>query len=279
MGLSGGLHYTKSRFIDTSSDVHDPPSVDPFNLRADRGRSSFDRPHRLVGNFVYELPWQRRQHGMAGKLFGGWQINTSFTFESGAPFSVLNGSDPAGTSVGIDAFAGDVIRPNVYTKLDVSHMSVAQLYAINQQLLNQAMTTAQANFKALPVGPCVPGLLPGPPLNNLLFARPTARITCSSTGERGYLVDLNGVETGQRFGNAARNSLRSSPYRDVDFGVTKNSQLTESVRIQFRADMFNAFNQRSFGVPEGRINSPSFLNQWSTDGGNRRIVLGARLLF
>lgn len=285
MALSGSLHYTRSRFIDTASDIYSPSisevavAMDSFNLELDRGSSSYDRPHRLVGNFVYELPWQRGHHGLTAKFFGGWQVNTSFTFQSGAPFSVLNSLDPAGTLAGINAFAGDGIRPSVYTKLDVSHISVAQLYAINQQLLHQALATAQANFYALPAGSCVPGLLPGMPLNDLLFARPIARITCSGTGERGYTVDLNGVEPGQRFGNAGRNILRSDGYRSVDFGVTKNTRITDSVRIQFRADMFNVFNHRSFGVPEGRINSASFLNQWATDGGNRRIILGARLLF
>jgi hypothetical protein len=43
--------------------------------------------------------------------------------------------------------------------------------------------------------------------------------------------------------------------------------------------MFNVFNERNFGVPEGRINAPNFLNQWATNGGNRRIILGARLVF
>jgi hypothetical protein len=277
-GFSGGLHYTWSRFIDTASDIFNP-LMDPFNLSADRGRSSYDRSHHLVGNFVYELPFKPARNGWIGRLLGGWQVNTSFTFQSGAPFSVLNGSDPAGALAGIDAFAGNGIRPNVYTKVDVSRMSVAELYTINQQLLHQALATAQANFNALPTGPCIPGLLPGTPLNDLLFARPTGRITCSGTGVRGVTVDLNGVEPRQRFGNAGRNILRSDGYRDIDFGVVKNTQFTESVRIQFRADIFNLFNQRNFGIPEGGINSASFLNQWATDGGNRRIVLGARLVF
>src|SRR6185369_9964383 len=97
----------------------------------------------------------------------GWQVNTNFTFQSGAPFSVLNGLDPAGVLAGIDAFAGNGIRPNVYTKLDISRMGAAELYTINQQLLHQALATAQANFNDLPTGPCVPGLLPGTPLNDL----------------------------------------------------------------------------------------------------------------
>jgi hypothetical protein len=43
--------------------------------------------------------------------------------------------------------------------------------------------------------------------------------------------------------------------------------------------MFNVLNERNFGVPVGRLNAASFLNQWATNGGSRRIVVGARLVF
>jgi hypothetical protein len=276
LGFDGGLHYTWSRFTDTVSDT---VVMDPFDLNADLGRSSYDHPHRVVGNFVYDLPLNWKRKGTLRYLLEGWQVNSSFTFQSGTPFSVLNGADPAGTLAGINAVTGDGIRPNMYTKLEVSRMSVAELYARNQELLHQALLTAQTNFDALPPGPCVPGLVPGTGLNDLLFAKAIARITCSATGTRGLAVDLSGVEPGQRFGNAARNILRSDAFRDVDFGIIKNTAFTERARLQFRVDMFNILNQRSFGIPEGRVNSASFLNQWATDGGNRRIVLGARLVF
>jgi hypothetical protein len=158
-------------------------------------------------------------------------------------------------------------------------MSVAELYTLNQQLLHQALTTAEANFNALPSGPCVPGVLPGTPLNDLLFSRATARVTCSASGARGFIVDFNGVELGQRFGTTGHNILRSDGIRNVDFGIIKNTRLTENTRVQLRADVFNLFNHRNFGIPESRRNAASFLNQWATDGGNRRIVLGARFVF
>jgi hypothetical protein len=80
-------------------------------------------------------------------------------------------------------------------------------------------------------------------------------------------------------GNAGRNILRSDGLNQVDFGIIKNTRLSENVRLQLRADMFNAFNFRNFGVPIGALNSgANFLNQWATNG-NRRIVLGARLTF
>ena len=64
-GVSFGLHYTYSTFIDTMSEIFNVSSgeiavaQDSYNRRSDRARSSFDRPHRLSGNFVYELPFYR----------------------------------------------------------------------------------------------------------------------------------------------------------------------------------------------------------------------------
>jgi hypothetical protein len=90
-GFSFGLHYTWSSFIDTASDIN-PPSVaesnfsqDPFDRNSDRARSTYDRPHRLSGNVVYELPFFAKQQGFIGKLFGGWQLNSFFNFQTGAP--------------------------------------------------------------------------------------------------------------------------------------------------------------------------------------------------
>jgi hypothetical protein len=43
--------------------------------------------------------------------------------------------------------------------------------------------------------------------------------------------------------------------------------------------MYNATNTRNFGIPDGRVTSANFLNQWTTDGGNRRIWLALRYTF
>lgn len=132
-GFSAGLHYTLSRFIDTASDIFNLSNAelsvaqDSFDIEADRGRSAYDRPQRLTGNFVFELPFYRDQQGFAGKVLGGWQVNAFFTLQDGAPFSVLNGSDPTGALSGIDALAGSAIRPNLNTDLDLSHMTLQEI--------------------------------------------------------------------------------------------------------------------------------------------------------
>lgn len=229
-GVSGGVHYTWSSFIDTASEIFNPSSgeiaiaQDSFNLEADRARSTYDRPHRLTGNVVYEFPFFREQRGAVGRLLGGFQVTSFFTFQSGAPFTPLNGADPRGALNGIDGLVGNAIRPNLATTLDISSMTVEELFAIRSTLFT-------------PVG------------------------------------------AGQRTGNAGRNILRADGIGNVDVGIFKNTRIGETTTLQFRADMFNATNTRNFGIPDGRINSANFLNQYATNGGNRRIILGARLIF
>ena len=148
------MHYTLSSFIDTASDIFVPSvaesavSQDPFDRNSDRARSSYDRPNRLSGNVVYELPFFTKQSGFIGKMLGGWQVNSFFNFQTGAPLSALNGFDPAGANTSANA-----IRPNVFTNLDVSRMTVAQLYLINQQQRELAIAQAQQIFKASLFGP------------------------------------------------------------------------------------------------------------------------------
>jgi hypothetical protein len=230
-GFSAGVHYTWSSFIDLASEIFNPSSgevavsQDSFNRRTDRGRSAYDRPHRLSGNFVYELPWFQEQRGFTGHLLGGWQVNGFFTFQSGAPFTVLNGSDPAGALGGINSLVGDAIRPNLVTNLPLGSMTIPEIIAAGGASLFQRITAAQ------------------------------------------------------RVGNAGRNILRADGINNVDFGIFKNTRISENHRIQLRAELNNATNTRDFGIPAGQVSSANFLNQWGTNGGKRRIVLGLRYIF
>jgi Carboxypeptidase regulatory-like domain/TonB-dependent Receptor Plug Domain len=242
--FSAGINYTYSSFIDTASETFNPSNAevavaqDSFDLEDDRARSSFDRPHRLSGNFVYELPFFRSQSGFAGHLLGGFQVNSFFSIQSGAPFTVLNGSDPAGALNGISGLVGDAIRPNLASTVDISSLTIPEIRA----MCGTPITAPAALANRCPN----------------LFSRITA---------------------GQRVGNSGRNIIRAQKFFNVDFGIIKNTRITENIRMQLRADVFNIMNERNFGVPEGRVNAANFLDQWGTDGGNRRVILGARLVF
>jgi Carboxypeptidase regulatory-like domain len=86
-----------------------------FDLRLERGPSSFDVRHRFVGVYVLDVPigpghkllgWE---NGFNRQVFGGWQISGITTIQSGAPFTVfLGGADRSGFNQG-----GAVDRPDV----------------------------------------------------------------------------------------------------------------------------------------------------------------------
>jgi hypothetical protein len=84
---------------------------------------------------------------------------------------------------------------------------------------------------------------------------------------------------GERVGNVPRNSLRADGVSNIDVGITKNTRFASGQNMQLRIEMFNATNTRNFGIPDGRINSANFLNQWATNGGNRRIWAAIRYTF
>lgn len=51
------------------------------------------------------------------------------------------------------------------------------------------------------------------------------------------------------FGSLGRNSLTGPGYKNLDFSVFKNTNITEKVKLQLRADIFNIFNHPNFSSP------------------------------
>jgi hypothetical protein len=56
------------------------------------------------------------------------------------------------------------------------------------------------------------------------------------------------------YGNLGRNTLRGDAFQNLDFGLQKNTFVfQEKVAVQFRAEMFNAFNHPNFQIPSTTI--------------------------
>ncbi len=53
----------------------------------------------------------------------------------------------------------------------------------------------------------------------------------------------------QHFGNLGRNSLMGPGYRNFDFSIFKTTPITERVRVELRAEIFNIFNHPNFSSP------------------------------
>jgi len=61
--------------------------------------------------------------------------------------------------------------------------------------------------------------------------------------------DQNCVPGTRHFGNEGRNSLRGPSFKQWDFAIYKNTQITERLGVQLRAEFFNALNHPNFANP------------------------------
>src|SRR2546426_5455302 len=114
-GLTYLFGYTWSKSIDYGSAirVHDTDVLFPqssYNLRAERGLSSFNQDHRAVTSVLYDLPIGKGRRflgdgGIADAIIGGWQLGSIFTVGSGFPATVIDNRDQSNTGIGYD-------RPN-----------------------------------------------------------------------------------------------------------------------------------------------------------------------
>jgi len=88
-GIQFTTAYTWSHAIDEGSDVFDLGGTlalpqDSFSRAAERGAANFDVRHRFVYSAIWDLPGFSQNN-----FFGGWQLASIGTFQTGQPYSVL----------------------------------------------------------------------------------------------------------------------------------------------------------------------------------------------
>jgi hypothetical protein len=84
--------------------------------------------------------------------------------------------------------------------------------------------------------------------------------------------------TGERPGNAGRNTVRGPGFNRTDLSLFKNIEIRKDHAIQLRVEAFNVFNQVRFGQPAGTIGTATFGQITSADDG-RILQLGVKYIF
>jgi hypothetical protein len=104
-GLAFQMAYTLSRSQDYSSHFHSGATSrvyvlapqDDNNIPAEWADSDHDARHRLVVSEVYELPFgpgkRWLSEGVLGNIVGNWTLASIWTWQSGFPYNVFDGSD------------------------------------------------------------------------------------------------------------------------------------------------------------------------------------------
>ncbi len=86
------------------------------------------------------------------------------------------------------------------------------------------------------------------------------------------------AQTGDRPGNAGRNTIRGPGFASTDLSLFKNVDFAGSHRVQIRIEAFNLFNQTRFNQPSGAIGTANFGRITSAQDG-RVMQLGVKYLF
>ena len=85
--------------------------------------------------------------------------------------------------------------------------------------------------------------------------------------------------TGDRPGNAGRDTIRGPGFASTDLSLFKNVGLGGQRRIQIRVEAFNLFNQVRFNNPSGAISTPATFGQITSAQDGRVMQFGLKFLF
>lgn len=119
--LQVNVAYTWSHSIDDSSDRYDVGALNAYDLSANRASSTFDIRQMLNVSYIYDIPFFTKS-GALHAIFGGWQLSGITSWQTGTPFSPINGgayADNAGSGNPSSITAGsyvDIIG-NPYTNI------------------------------------------------------------------------------------------------------------------------------------------------------------------
>jgi len=232
-GVTATASYTWSHTMDNASEVFSTIAggntvsyaQNPFDTnRAERANSGIDFPNLLGIALVYDLPFAKSQQGFAGKLLGGWQINSTYRYSSGQPYTTIQRNQ-------FDLGSGNLCDPS-------STMS-GTYSACRPIVSNPAAPLATA-------GVCTDATLSDCGIVDFVTGAPT---TASSVH---WILNETQAATfyGTPYKGTSRNSLRGQTIGSANLGVFKDTKLGERLTLQFQAQAFNVLNRQFRGVPD-----------------------------
>lgn len=178
--------------------------------RANRGVSDFDRSHRFVLSYLWDLPHSASLDQSKAKrlLFSGWLASGIVVVMSGLPIDIVDTS--AGSLYGTTGGS----RPN---------------WAPNAN-----RSTAIANIPA------------GYFFNPYAFAQPivlTGQVIPSSGG------NATAAAPGTDIGNVGRNVLRGPRQANIDLAIMRRFSFNEAKSVECRIEFFNLLNHVNLANP------------------------------
>ena len=247
-GLIFMASYTYSKFFTDAGDALGWSSINSggasirnyYDLKADRTVDATDTPQSIVLNYVYELPFGK------GKKFGGVM--------NAVEDAVVGGWQISGITHVQDGFP---------LSIGNGGQNQASVWGGNQHATFNPAVTSFA-----PVAPCTAKYCI---FNPAAFVQSPALPATAAAATPGAIAAT--------FGNVPRylSHLRAPGYVDEDLGIQKWFNVPEKFRLQFTAQLFNAFNHANFTSPDVKIGD-TVMGQSTGTMGARQIQFGLKLV-
>lgn len=247
--LTLGASYAWSKTLDNASEVFSfgegAFAQNPFDINAgEKGLSGNDRRHAGSMNFLWDIPFKKQEKGFIGHLLGGWQVNGTWVLASGRPFTPSQFCNFACIGIGYQdssfqaAFVGlDSLRP-------FRGNPNAPRTAVGITATDAGLIFFGAPIAASPTG-----------LYSLNALNQTGSLVPVTVNDVRFIFNGPGAarQFGTPFGDVLRNSERGPALNQLNLGFFKTTNLTEKVKLQFRAELFNALNHPNpgYGVAFG----------------------------
>jgi hypothetical protein len=203
---------------------------DPNNRRLDRSVSSFDVPQRLVLNYLWELPLGKgkallNSTPVVSQLIGGWKVAGITSFSDGFPIGITGGG------FGRPNLIGNPVLPKKDQIVGDGHTAVI--------LPDGVSWVAPVGYKLY--------------FNPDAFSVPV--LTVPRVGVAGQTVN---VANPYYYGDAPRlfSNIRAPGIENYDLNVSRIVTLKERLRLEIRADAYNAFNRVQLGAPGSGFGGP-----------------------
>jgi hypothetical protein len=250
--LDLAVSYTYSHSIDSASDRYDSVFVDSYDLAANRASSAFDQRHLLNVSYVYQLPLlafarnfsnaincdvemdptdtncplgiRRAYTGpskLARTLLADWSLSGITLFQTGSPFSVVNNGSTSNFIYNTDL--------KTYTSNFIATPDNAGVLIGNSADSYADLASSGVPCLRIPRQLVEPGTF-GPLLGN----------PCRFEAPRGLTQ-----------GNTGRDSLNNPSRINFDVAMLRNFKTWGESNVQFRAEVFNVFNNTQFILYDG----------------------------
>jgi len=250
---------------------------DSTNVGAEYGNSDFDVRHRLTVSLTYAIPGKKS----FAQMLEGWEINSIVTLASPQFWG------PIDLTTDISGLGGLPVSPPQGTPQRWDFTGDPSNFTSGPQSIPYFQGSSNGNCAAH--ASALDGGNPNGPADHSLamwgcYVKGNAMMTPPPLGD---------------FGTMRRNIFPDSGFKNLDFSVAKNWHLFESLRMQFRAELFNILNHPNFANPYGGQNgygqndpgapgtfgcgcaTPDIAaaNPAVGSGGPRSVQLGLKLIF